>query len=151
MVIGLEVIFTASNVYAATDASTNETMEVDSSGNASETFESNEVVDDVSDAAIDDSSRDTSGTTISDTEDTTDTASKTSNEETNDSITSEEPEDLHDLSADELYEYLLSIDADKLDKIYDKYDDLDSILKCLSDEQTEAIQEKFGNSDVSQS
>ena len=129
-----------------------ETSETTSQDDAQETLEeSPESSSDTGSGNVDETLEDGSGDGIDSEESsakttTTDAMTGTSTALT--TTTVEEPEDLHDLPVEELFEYLLSIDSDKFDELYDKYDDLDSILERLSDTQAETIQEKFGNDNI---
>ena len=128
-----------------------ETSETTSQDDAQETLEeSPESSSDTGSENVDETLEDGSGDGVDSEElstKTTTTDTMTGASTTLTTTTVEEPEDLHDFSVEELFEYLLSIDSDKFDELYDKYDDLDSILECLSDAQAETIQEKFGSSE----
>ena len=70
---------------------------------------------------------------------------------TEETVTEEEQQDeeikLDEMTSVELFNYIMSISADELDALYDEYPNLDDLMANFTEEEQEALANKFGNAE----
>ena len=67
--------------------------------------------------------------------------------ETKEETEQDEEVKLDEMTSDELFNYIMSIGADELDALYDEYPNLDNLMANFTEEEQEALANKFGNAE----